>query len=528
MAFLISTLIGSVLGPCVAFVVVPPPRALLQCYSGGTGRISAPKKVAHTDFEPPPDEHILLEEMRKNEAWHTADLSSASTEAFFRKQRLQPQSADLLPRFNPIDLPKDLISPGNDPFNQTALAFTSIGPVFSYDECDAIVNEAEQAWAKNATSDFTFPLNREVHARDLPWTCAWLAEVLADTLLPALASAFPAAVPAADDLRVYDAIVIKYDAAAALGAAAHQPVHADAALVSFNVALSDPGEYVGGGTFIEALGRSLAVGRGGIVVHASAVRHAGYAVTAGVRYVLVGFVSATRLHYREHARVFKMRGMAAREAGDFAAAACLYRLGLQINDCDPELWTCLGVAAGRAGDVAEALRSLRRSVVLNPRDPGTWNSLGAAILAAEDVEGSLGVAVAEAAAASTEEIKESTAATGKAEAMAAEEPAQALACFQRAMALGGRDAAPFLNAGLLLARADDFGAAATALREGLALAPEHPDMRRLLDFTEQQMAAAAGKKDREEEQQRQQELAMASASGARPQGMSRPFFPDSR
>ena len=55
----------------------------------------------------------------------------------------------------------------------------------------------------------------EVHVADLPNTKAWLQAKLRDTLYPLLASRFGGAagdVVAADELAVYDSLVIKYDA----------------------------------------------------------------------------------------------------------------------------------------------------------------------------------------------------------------------------------------------------------------------------------------------------------------------------
>ncbi|KAH8060044.1 lipoate-protein ligase [Aureococcus anophagefferens] len=72
------------------------------------------------------------------------------------------------------------------------------------------------------------------------------------------------------------------------------PMHRDASLVSLNVVLTEPASFAGGGTYFEGLERGAlhAPGRGCAVCHNSGVQHAGHAVAAGTRWVLVLFVLA--------------------------------------------------------------------------------------------------------------------------------------------------------------------------------------------------------------------------------------------
>ncbi len=53
--------------------------------------------------------------------------------------------------------------------------------------------------------------------------------------------------------------------------------------------LSEPDDFSGGGTYFEQAGRVYRPSRGVGVVHSALVRHAGYPIDGGVRYVLVGF-----------------------------------------------------------------------------------------------------------------------------------------------------------------------------------------------------------------------------------------------
>ena len=73
-------------------------------------------------------------------------------------------------------------------------------------------------------------------------------------------------------------------------------MHADDSEISFNLLLSDPGEFEGGGTSFEAAGNAtLLPGRGELLCHFGKLRHAGVPVTSGTRYILAGFVRARPL-----------------------------------------------------------------------------------------------------------------------------------------------------------------------------------------------------------------------------------------
>ena len=59
------------------------------------------------------------------------------------------------------------------------------------------------------------------------------------------------------------------------------------------VPLSERSEYEGGGTYVEPLGRAIALDQGCALLHPSCVRHAGHRITKGERWVLHAY--STRL-----------------------------------------------------------------------------------------------------------------------------------------------------------------------------------------------------------------------------------------
>lgn len=127
------------------------------------------------------------------------------------------------------------------------LLHASAGPLLTPAECDAVVAEADAAMRAGRGSSFTYTAaNRlgEVHVSDLPQSREWLRGRLHDTFFPLLQQRFGGTagdVVAADELAVYDALVIKYDAARG---GTRQPMHRDGSLISLNFALSSLDAFV--------------------------------------------------------------------------------------------------------------------------------------------------------------------------------------------------------------------------------------------------------------------------------------------
>ena len=190
------------------------------------------------------------------------------------------------------------------PFESDDLVITT-APVLSAHECRAIREEAAQLMARGARSSFTMTdTNRDVNLHDLPRTVAWLNGGAFARLASLAAECFPSAVGDATDLWVYRGLVVQYDAAAGL---THQPTHRDGALISCVIPLSERAAYEGGGTFVEPLGRAIALEQGCALLHPSAVRHAGQRIHKGERWVLALFLNVSPMLACEHGRRFRVR-----------------------------------------------------------------------------------------------------------------------------------------------------------------------------------------------------------------------------
>ena len=86
--------------------------------------------------------------------------------------------------------------------------------------------------------------------------------------------------------RAYDVFVVKYEPGGQDGL----DVHRDSSELSFVVALNDPLEYEGGGTFYEGDNATVLPSVGEVAFHCGKLRHGARAVTRGTRYVLIGFL----------------------------------------------------------------------------------------------------------------------------------------------------------------------------------------------------------------------------------------------
>ena len=80
---------------------------------------------------------------------------------------------------------------------------------------------------------------------------------------------------------------MRYDASAQ----ASLPTHTDQSLLSFTIALNDPSEYEGGGTYFRGIDRAIdAPAAGHAVLFPGKVEHGGHPVTKGRRYIIVLFM----------------------------------------------------------------------------------------------------------------------------------------------------------------------------------------------------------------------------------------------
>ena len=176
-------------------------------------------------------------------------------------------------------------------FGATPQVYTSRAPLLSAAECVAAIRAAE-GWAATrggwSTSRHYEVPTTDVPLRHLTSLLPSLNRALRDVLLPAAAAAYyPAAMAGAARLRVLDGFLVRYQAGKQVGL----PTHCDQSLLSYTIALNEPTEYEGGGTFFRALGAALdAPHAGHAVLFPGRLEHAGQPITRGTRYIIVLFM----------------------------------------------------------------------------------------------------------------------------------------------------------------------------------------------------------------------------------------------
>ena len=252
---------------------------------------------------------------------------------------------------------------------------------------------AEQFWAesKRHSTDHTYTLQygqKEVHVSDLnPGVATSLKQHIDSVVLPSVSSSLPVPpVSPSYPLRVKDAIVIKYDAISQPNPG--QPLHADMSSVSVNIALSNPDEFSGGGTFFpDLIGEEdsdpavvtppLA---GDAIMHLSSRRHAGVGVKSGVRTILVVFIDAVG---SPELRALELQAEASRLLrSDPSAALSLLNEGLSLCPSSAASLLLRSSCHLSLGNLSRAVSDCSLASSLSPRDARCLNDLGVALSSA--------------------------------------------------------------------------------------------------------------------------------------------------
>lgn len=257
------------------------------------------------------------------------------------------------------------------------------------------LDAAEQFWKESKqhpSDDLTYTLQygqKEAHVSDLNHGVASsLKGYIESAVFPAVSSSLP---PPSYPLRVKDAIVIKYDATSQPNPG--QPLHADKSSVSVNIALSDPSEFSGGGTFFPDLLPSDRGEKGGsdpavvtpplagdAILHLSSRRHAGVGVKSGVRTILVVFIDAVG---SPELRALDMQAEASRLLrSDPSAALFLLNEGLSLCPSSAASLQLRSSCHLSLGNLSRAVSDCSSASSLSPRDARCLNDLGVALSSA--------------------------------------------------------------------------------------------------------------------------------------------------
>jgi len=190
-------------------------------------------------------------------------------------------------------------------------------------------------------------------------------------------------------LQVKDTIVIKYDASSVESPG--QPLHADKSTVSVNIALTNPDEFLGGGTFFPDLLSSemgpvvkpAALGDG--IVHFSSRRHAGVSLKSGVRAILVIFIDQVK---SPSLQALDLQAKASRaRSSDPSFAIDLLSRSIYLQPSGAAALHLRSTCHILMGSVSSALSDCRSAASLSPHDARYRNDLGVVLQASGDEAG---------------------------------------------------------------------------------------------------------------------------------------------
>ena len=85
--------------------------------------------------------------------------------------------------------------------------------------------------------------------------------------------------------NIQDIFIVKYE----VGRQDHLEMHTDGSSITVNILLSDPANFVGGGTYFED-DITVTLEQGDMIMHSGKTRHSGLKITEGKRYLLVFFI----------------------------------------------------------------------------------------------------------------------------------------------------------------------------------------------------------------------------------------------
>jgi len=221
-------------------------------------------------------------------------------------------------------------------FNLEKVIYVTTSPLFSQQECNQVISDAEEYFAKEHGGEWTtLPSGQYDVAgfwiKSVPAVHEWFNTAVRTKLFPLVQRQFPHFCNE-DDLVVDNAYVFKYTTETGR----RTDVHTDSGCLSFTIALNANDDYSGGGTWFESLHKhdnslsnTVEMDQGMVTVRPGGVRHCGQAVTSGTRYIIGGFC----MHRNKVEYVRMLIGLGAERAsqGDYEGAEEAYMAALSLN-----------------------------------------------------------------------------------------------------------------------------------------------------------------------------------------------------
>jgi hypothetical protein len=158
--------------------------------------------------------------------------------------------------------------------------------IFTNDICRWIINESENY--ANSNGGWTTKRHVKYPTTDLPIENIKPVFPFIVETFKTIADKIKKSYNLNDDIKLnfVDVFIVKYKH----NEQSFLELHKDGSFLSFNILLSSPDEFEGGGTYFDD-GLTMTPEQGELTIHSSKIKHAGLPITKGTRYLLVGFVN---------------------------------------------------------------------------------------------------------------------------------------------------------------------------------------------------------------------------------------------
>ena len=177
--------------------------------------------------------------------------------------------------------------------------FVSQKPLLSREECARVIQMADEHFAVHGENGEWTALPageyrmRGFKLKDVPAIREFIVEVFRRRFIPILQHLNPKFAESVADLALDNCYLMKFSPATG----ARMDIHCDDGCLSFTIQMNPKEDYEGGGTWFEGLAEDESDHEAGIIkmdvghVHfrPGAIRHCGFTITSGERYVIGGF-----------------------------------------------------------------------------------------------------------------------------------------------------------------------------------------------------------------------------------------------
>jgi hypothetical protein len=158
--------------------------------------------------------------------------------------------------------------------------------IFTHDICKWIINESENyahssgGWTKNRHNNYP---TTDLPIDNIKSIFPFMIETFR-TISIKIKNSYNLS----DDIKInfVDVFVVKYK----FNEQNYLEIHKDGSFLSFNILLSNPNDFDGGGTYFDD-GLIMKPDQGDLIIHSSKIKHSGLPITKGTRYLLVGFIN---------------------------------------------------------------------------------------------------------------------------------------------------------------------------------------------------------------------------------------------